>query len=150
MDVRGHVLRQLATPGRRIASAACTWRERFCPVPKVWEAVWGLVAEGLVYLDTESQGSGADNWRWKLSTAGVRVVEGGPWEPGDPAGYVRRLRHQVPDLDLLALRYVEEALRASSARCYVAASVMLGVASSRCSTCWPPPLCRRTVTRPPG
>jgi hypothetical protein len=100
-----------------------------CRQHEVWEAVWGLVADGLVYLDTEGQGSGTDSWRWKLSAAGVRVVEGGPWEPREPEGYLRRLRRQVPELDPLALRYVEEALRAFNAHCYLATSVMLGVAS---------------------
>lgn len=136
MDVRGHVLRHLATPGAehrfgRAYMPAVVSAGLRCRQHEVWEAAWGLVADGLVYLDTDGQGSGTDNWRWKLSAAGVRVVEGGPWEPRDPDGYLRRLRRQVPELDPLAVRYVEEALRAFNARCYLATSVMLGVASEQ-------------------
>lgn len=101
---------------------------------EVWEALWGLVGDGLVYLDPAGQGSGTDNWQWKLSSAGIRAVTGGPWEPADPAGYLRRLRAAAPDLDPLAVRYVEEALRAFAARCYLASSVMLGVASEQAFT----------------
>ena len=65
----------------------------------------------------------------KLSAAGIRAVEGGPWEPADPQGYLSRLRTRAPALDPLALRYLQEALQAFNSRCYLATSVMLGVAS---------------------
>lgn len=44
---------------------------------------------------------------------------------------MRRLRAHVPPIDPVALGYVEEALRAFNARCYLAASVMLGVVSEQ-------------------
>lgn len=56
------------------------------------------------------------------------------WEPRDTQGFLRRLRAAAPALDPLAVRYVEEALRAFTARCYLASSVMLGVASERAFT----------------
>ena len=59
------------------------------------------------------------------------AATGGTWEPRDPEGYLRRLRSHSPTIDAGALRYVEEALRAFNARCYLATSVMLGVASER-------------------
>jgi hypothetical protein len=89
----------------------------------------GLVGEGLVYLDPAGQGSSTDNWRWRLSSVGLTAAAGGAWEPHDPEGYMRRLRTHTPELDPAVLGYVEEALRAFNARCYLAASVMLGVAS---------------------
>lgn len=96
----------------------------------VLAAVWGLVAEGLVYLDHEDQPSDAW-WRWKLSPAGLRAVNGGAWEPTTMDRYLNRLRRDAPALDGIVLQYVEEALRAFNAQCYLAAAVMVGVASER-------------------
>ncbi len=136
VDVRTEVLQQMGTPyaETRFSGGYLPRNVREatgCPEHEVWEALWGLVADGLVYLDPAGQGSSTDNWRWKLSAVGRQVVSGGPWEPRDPEGYIRRLRRDVPDLDPLALRYVEEALRAFNARCYLASSVMLGVAAEQ-------------------
>ena len=134
-NVRRHVLAHLATPhvahgfGQAFlpteVAAAAPCREH-----EVWEALWGLVGEGLIYLDTARQRA-PEHWQWRLSAAGQAVATGGPWEPGDPEGYLSRLRREIPDLDPLARRYVEEALRAFNARCYLASSVMLGVASEQ-------------------
>lgn len=104
-------------------------RERVgCRTHEVWEALWGLVGEGLIYLDPEGQAP--DNWRWKLSDDGQRAV-GGDWEPRDSTGFLRRLDERVPSLDPVARTYIVEALGAFNARCYLACSVMLGVAAER-------------------
>lgn len=97
----------------------------------MWEALWGLVGDGLVYLDTAGQGSGTDNWQWRPSQIGIKAAISGSWEPRDPEGYLRRLRRFTPPIDEGALLYVEEALRAFNARCYLATSVMLAVAAER-------------------
>lgn len=89
----------------------------------------GPVGEGLAYLDPAGQGSGTDNWRWRASEAGVAAAAGGSWEPRDADGYLRRLRAHRPQVDDVAIAYIAEALRAFNARCYLATSVMLGVAS---------------------
>lgn len=96
-----------------------------------WEALWGLVGDGLVFLDTAGQGSGTDNWRWRLSADGERVATGGTWEPRNPDGYLDRIRREIPDLDDLVELYLTEALQSFNGRCYLAASVMLGVAAER-------------------
>ncbi len=133
-EIRSYLLRVLGTPqsDTRFGDAylpATAARALRCRPHQVWEALWGLVGDGLVYLDPENQDR--SNWRWKLSATGRRTVEGGPWEPRDPARYLQRLHRDVPDLDPLALRYVQEALRAFNAHCYLATSVMLGVASEQ-------------------
>ena len=102
-----------------------------CPDTEVWEALWGLVGDGLVYLDTARQGSGTDNWRWRLSADGQRVAKGGTWEPRDPDGYLERIHREIPDLDGLVELYLTEALQSFNGRCYLATSVMLGVAAER-------------------
>ena len=97
----------------------------------MWEALWSLVADGLMYLDTAGQGSGTDNWQWRLSADGRRIAEGGTWEPRDPDGYLERVGREIPDLDELVELYLTEALQSFNARCYLATSVMLGVAAER-------------------
>jgi hypothetical protein len=59
------------------------------------------------------------------------VVKGGSWEPRDPDGYLERVRREIPDLDDLVALYITEALRSFNGRCYLATSVMLGVAAER-------------------
>lgn len=136
VDIRRQVLQHLATPQadtrfsqsylpRLVREAAG------CRPHEVMEALWGLVADGLIYLDPSGQGSGTDNWQWKLSAHGRAAAAGGAWEPRDPEGYLSRLRREAPRLDDLAQRYVREALQAFNARCYLACSVMLGVASEQ-------------------
>jgi hypothetical protein len=130
MDVRMAVLQQ-AVAGAKFHEGNMVARviqEAHCTRDQVWETLWGLVAEGLIYLDPDRQGSGTDNWRWRASDLGRQVAGGGNWEPRNPEGYLRRLRSFRPPIDEGALLYVEEALRAFRARCYLATSVMLGVA----------------------
>jgi hypothetical protein len=106
-------------------------KQRGCSQTEVWEALWGLVGEGLVYIDTAGQQSSTDNWRWCLSADGRRVVNSGTWEPRDPEGYLERIRREIPDLDDLVELYITEALQSFNGRCYLATSVMLGVAAER-------------------
>jgi hypothetical protein len=68
----------------------------------VWEALWGLVGDGLVYLDTAGQGSDTDNWRWrrarsidprsenlKDSSGFRRIATDNCWSKGGPTTPVR-------------------------------------------------------------
>jgi hypothetical protein len=94
------------------------------------ETLWGLLADGLVYLDPSGQ-SATDNWHWRLSDNGKRSVDGGTWEPRDASGYLDRIRREIPDLDSLVEVYLIEALGSFNGRCYLATSVMLGVAAEQ-------------------
>jgi hypothetical protein len=97
---------------------------------QVMEILWQLVAEGLVFIDYTQPA--AENWEWALSERGRRLVETeADYEPDDPEGYLEALRSKIPDLDELVLLYTHEALMAYEARCYLASTVMLGVASER-------------------
>lgn len=95
-----------------------------------WELLWGLVGDGLVYIDQAGQPA-PDNWYWRLSAEGRRVADGGEWEPRDPDGYLARLRGDVQDLDPLIDMYLVEAVGSFNAGRYLASSVMLGVAAER-------------------
>jgi hypothetical protein len=115
MELRRRILEHLGTPhvesrfghaylARTIAD------EAGCRPHLVWEALWGLVGEGLVYLDPAGQGP--DNWQWRLSATGIQAISGGTWEPRDQEGYLRRLRSHSPPVDAVAVAYVAEALSA--------------------------------------
>lgn len=134
VDTRTQVLEHLATPRAETRFGDSYLVKEVanisgCRAHEVWEALWGLVGEGLVYLDPARQAP--DNWQWRLSATGIKVVSGGVWEPRDPDNYLGRLRRHSPQVDPVAVRYVEEALSAFNARCFLATSVMLGVASER-------------------
>jgi hypothetical protein len=135
-NIRSAILQRLVTPqaDTRFGASYLVYPladEQGCKPYEVYEALWSLVADGLAYLDPAGQGSGMDNWRWRASQLGITVATGGSWEPRDPEGYLRRLRRFEPSIDSGALRYVEEALRAFNSRCFLATSVMLGVAAER-------------------
>jgi hypothetical protein len=136
MDVRSRVLELVVTPHEdtRFGTSYLPLRiaqECGCQPYQVQETLWRLVADGLIYLDPGPVGQGPDNWRWLPSAAGIRAAQGGAWEPDDREGFLRRLRRQAPDLDPIAFRYMEEALGAFNARCYLATVVMLGVAAEK-------------------
>jgi hypothetical protein len=132
---RSCVLQVLATPhaDTRFSNSylGAAVRELIdCRPHQIWEAVWGLVADGLVYLDRGEQPA-PENWHFKLSATGVAAAAGQAAEPSDPDGYLRRLDQQVPDLDPRARVYVAESVRAFAARCYLSSSVMLGVGAEQ-------------------
>jgi len=136
VEIRTRVLQHLGTPHAESRFAEAYLVRSIsevadCRPHVVWEALWGLVGDGLVYLDSAGQGSSTDNWQWKLSRIGIQAISGGTWEPRDPDGYLNRLRRHSPSIDPVAIRYLSEALSAFNARCYLATSVILGVASER-------------------
>lgn len=97
---------------------------------QMMEVLWQLLSQGLVFVHYEELPPYALSWI--LSERGRRVVETeADYEPDDPEGYLKTLRIRIPDLDELVLLYAREALLAYEARCYLASTVMLGVASER-------------------
>jgi hypothetical protein len=137
-DLRGSILRRLADGegDSRFAepyfplqtATACSVR-----LVDVYEAIQGLQGDGLVFLDPAGQAMAGsfDNWHWRLSEDGRAAARSDLWEPRDPQRYLARLRERVPSLDPVADMYVTEALRSFNARCYLASSVMLGVAAEQ-------------------
>lgn len=93
----------------------------------VMEAVWALIGQGLAFIDYSQ--SSSDNWSLELTAAGAAAASDEEATPDDPAGYLKRLRADVPDMTQTVYDYAEEALRAYNARLYRSSAVMLGVAS---------------------
>jgi hypothetical protein len=73
------------------------------------EALWGLVSDGLAFIDSAAaEINGPEHWEWKLTQAGIHAASGGSREPADVDGFLRRLRRRAPDVDPAALVYLEE------------------------------------------
>ncbi len=106
MELRAAILERLATPRMETRFGTPyfpqgTMQALGCRPPEFWEAVWGLLSDGLVYIDPagQAQAQTCDNWHWHLSARGIQAATGGSWEPRDPEGYLSRLRRRAPDLD---------------------------------------------------
>lgn len=137
-DLRGAILRRLAEDegDQRFVEPyfpLTTAKALNVRLIDVYEAVQGLQGDGLVFLDPAGQATSGsfDNWRWRLSADGRAAARTNSWEPRDPQRYLARLRERAPSLDPIADMYVSEALRSFNARCYLASSVMLGVAAEQ-------------------
>jgi hypothetical protein len=108
MDLRDRILQHLVTPQAEnrfgdsyLVREMATSAQRH--PHEIFETLWGLLGDGLIYLDKAGQSSGTDNWRWRPSQRGIQVATTGRWEPHDPDGYLRRLRRTEPAIDTRAL-----------------------------------------------
>lgn len=93
----------------------------------VMEALWSLIGQGLVYLNFYQPHP--SNWNFQLTTTGRAAAEDQLINPDSPDEYLQRLSRNVPDASETVMQYATEALRSYLGRCYLASSVMLGVAS---------------------
>jgi hypothetical protein len=131
-QLRAALLERLLTSSvafnyRAMSTAA---HEYGCHPSEVAQALWGLAAEGLAFLDPSGQPS-PEYWQWRASRHARAAAQDGEWEPQDPRGFLTRLQQQSPTLDPVALRYVQEALRCFAGGSYLGTSVMIGVASEQ-------------------
>jgi len=75
---------------------------------------------------------GGPNLPWfELTEYGIECFRQGRIDPYDPDRYLVRLRAGVPNLDLTALRYVQESLECLRRNCFMACAVMLGGAAEQ-------------------
>jgi len=94
------------------------------------QEMWQMVGDGLVYIDVWQPAP--ENWGLGLTEKGHDVLKSSDdFNPYDPDGYIERLKRRIPDIDEVVLLYAKESLRSFNSDCYLAASVMLGVASER-------------------
>jgi len=91
------------------------------------ELVWTLVARGLGYIDT-SQPS-PEYWTIELTERGRRALDDSASSPDDVPSYLKKVAEEIPGLSATARLYLEEALRCYSTENYLAATMMLGVAT---------------------
>jgi|ERR1035441_9114824 hypothetical protein len=95
----------------------------------LYQMLWELIAERLVYLDCEQDAT--CNWRWCVTERGRRIgLQTADFEPDDIARYMSAITARVPNLDEQIRAYASEAVRAFGAECYLASAVMLGLLPS--------------------
>jgi len=93
----------------------------------ILNVVWGMIFEGIYTPGTSVQHPGFPGLR--LTEYGRKCFEAGELTPHDPDDYLKRLRTTCPNIDATTLLYVEEALGSFRAGRFLAAAVMIGVAS---------------------
>ena len=89
------------------------------------QALWRLVSLGLAFPVFES----VSPISVYLTPGGKAVATTSDATPDFPPQYLARLTARIPGVSAEVLRYVKEALRAYEVTAYLAATVMLGVAS---------------------
>ena len=94
---------------------------------KIMESVWTLIAQNYLYIDYAQPSP--TYWKLSLTAKGRAAVSDEDINPDNPAGYIRYLCEEIPDLQETVKVYVHEALYAYNNDLCRASSVMLGVAS---------------------
>ena len=94
---------------------------------QLMSAVWSLISQGLAYIDYHQ--SAPSNWTLRLTEAGIDAAQDGAVNPDNSGEYLERIKRIVPNTNKVVIQYAREAVTAYNARCYLASSVMLGVAS---------------------
>jgi hypothetical protein len=93
--------------------------------------LWACLADRLAFVAADGRNT-FGNWNWMLTARGQHVIDStDDYEPYDADRYLSTLTRRIPDLDPVIETYVREALVAHAAECFLASSVMLGVASER-------------------
>jgi hypothetical protein len=91
------------------------------------QALWSMIRQGLVY--TEFSGEYSKDWTWRLTNAGEAAANDVSTGPDSPNRYFERLTEKVPDASDVVMEYVRESVQSYMNGCYLASSVMIGVAS---------------------
>lgn len=91
------------------------------------KAMWSLVSQGLAYIDITQPAP--ENWTLELTEAGEVALDDSRFVPDNVPAYLKKIAEEIPQLAKIPKSYLDEALRTYTARCYVASSMMLGVAA---------------------
>ncbi|MBU1937789.1 hypothetical protein KKG05_10360 [bacterium] len=91
------------------------------------EAIWSLIGQGLAYLNYWQPHP--QNWSLLLTESGIAAAQDEASNPDNAGEYLEQLSSKVPDASDLVMEFTREALRSFNSRCYLASTVMLGVAS---------------------
>ncbi len=105
-------------------------RELFGPdKDRVREIIWHLIFEGVLAIGSNSSNTA---WPWlRVTEYGERVIQSQQPVPHDPSGYLDRLSREIPNLDPIINRYVEESIRTYNINALLASTITLGCASEK-------------------
>ncbi len=93
------------------------------------EALWSLLGQGLLYLNYYRNAERPNQWMFWLTELGDAVARDEIINPDSPDRYLKRLRNDVPAVSEIVMDYATESVRAYLSRCYLASTVMLGIAT---------------------
>jgi len=92
------------------------------------EVFWGLFREGIITLGLDDANREFPFFR--VSGFGRSLLEGGDaYFFHDISSYEKAIKSQVPNIDLVTLVYLKEAMQAFRSGCLLSSTVMLGVAT---------------------
>lgn len=69
--------------------------------------------------------------RYHLTAYGEKVINTTEYQPHDPDGYLSRIKTEIPEIDQVIIRYLEESLSCFRKNLLLAAAVMLGCAAEK-------------------
>ncbi len=90
------------------------------------QAFWELIARRLIFFGGDRSFQQCTVW---LTERGRRAANGEEFNPDDPARYMERLLGAAPKTSETTKQYLREALKSYEQECFLASSVMLGVAA---------------------
>ena len=93
------------------------------------DILWDLVIQGIIRPGNDSGGFKLPFFR--ITEYGAKVLKEKEYTPHDPENYLKEYYNAVKEKDSVAIEYLKESLRCFNNRCYVAANMMLGIASER-------------------
>jgi len=94
---------------------------------QIMEAVWSLISQGLAYIDYRQRAT--ENWYLFLTRAGLAAARDEAVNPDNSGEYLDQLASRVRKASETVMQYAREAVNSYTSRCYLASTVMLGVAS---------------------
>jgi len=96
---------------------------------KIREIIWDLIIERVITIGGNSSNP---NWPWlSLTEYGRHVVNSSNPTPHDPSGYLSRINQEIPNIDPIILRYLEESLRTYNINALLSSTITLGCASEK-------------------
>jgi hypothetical protein len=70
--------------------------------------------------------------KFHLTEYGKKVLKTTEYQPHDPDGYLAKIKTDIPSIDSVIVRYLEESLSCFKKNLLLAAAVMLGCAAEKC------------------
>ena len=97
------------------------------------QVIHELYHDRLIFLGNRT---GGDNQAWsfpwyRLTEYGKQVVNNTEYQPYDPAGYLGRIKNEIPAVDEVIIRYMEETLNCFRTNLLLGAAVMIGCAAEK-------------------
>lgn len=68
---------------------------------------------------------------YHVTEYGEKVLQDSEYQPHDPDGYLQKLKEQIPSIDTVIIRYLEECLQCFRQNLLLSAAVTLGCASEK-------------------